>query len=242
MAERLNILGVGIDCIDSEEALTQIENFIADGNPHQVVTANAEIIYQASRNEKMRNVINQAQMVTADGSGVVWASKQLGHPLRQRVTGIDLVNSICEQSARKGWKLYILGAAPGVAATAAVNIRQKFPGCNIVGTHHGYFNAKEEKQIVAELLQLQPDVLFVALGAPKQEYWIAEHMAQLQIPVSMGIGGSMDVLSGNVKRAPRWMQKMSLEWLYRLLIQPTRFKRVLALPKFMLAVKKQAKN
>lgn len=229
MAERLNILGVGIDCIDSEEALTQIENFIADGNPHQVVTANAEIIYQANRNEKMRNVINQAQMVTADGSGVVWASKQLGRPLRQRVTGIDLVNSICEQSARKGWKLYILGSAPGVAATAAVNIRQKFPGCNIVGTHHGYFNAKEEKQIVAELLQLQPDVLFVALGAPKQEYWIAEHMAQLQIPVSMGIGGSMDVLSGNVKRAPRWMQKMSLEWLYRLLIQPTRFKRVLAL-------------
>ena len=242
MAERLNILGVGIDCIDSEEALTQIENFIADGNPHQVVTANAEIIYQANRNEKMRNVNNQAQMVTADGSGVVWASKQLGRPLRQRVTGIDLVNSICEQSARKGWKLYILGSAPGVAATAAVNIRQKFPGCNIVGTHHGYFNAKEEKQIVAELLQLQPDVLFVALGAPKQEYWIAEHMAQLQIPVSMGIGGSMDVLSGNVKRAPRWMQKMSLEWLYRLLIQPTRFKRVLALPKFMLAVKKQAKN
>ena len=242
MAERLNILGVGIDCIDSEEALTQIENFIADGNPHQVVTANAEIIYQANRNEKMRNVINQAQMVTADGSGVVWASKQLGRPLRQRVTGIDLVNSICEQSARKGWKLYILGSAPGVAATAAVNIRQKFPGCNIVGTHHGYFNAKEEKQIVAELLQLQPDVLFVALGAPKQEYWIAEHMEQLQIPVSMGIGGSMDVLSGNVKRAPRWMQKMSLEWLYRLLIQPTRFKRVLALPKFMLAVKKQAKN
>ena len=242
MAERLNILGVGIDCIDSEEALTQIENFIADGNPHQVVTAKAEIIYQANRNEKMRNVINQAQMVTADGSGVVWASKQLGRPLRQRVTGIDLVNSICEQSARKGWKLYILGSAPGVAATAAVNIRQKFPGCNIVGTHHGYFNAKEEKQIVAELLQLQPDVLFVALGAPKQEYWIAEHMAQLQIPVSMGIGGSMDVLSGNVKRAPRWMQKMSLEWLYRLLIQPTRFKRVLALPKFMLAVKKQAKN
>ena len=242
MVERLNILGVGIDCIDSEEALTQIESFIADGTPHQVVTANAEIIYQASKNEKMRTVINQAQMVTADGSGVVWASKQLGRPLRQRVTGIDLVNSICEQSAKKGWKLYILGSAPGVAATAAVNIRKKFPGCNIVGTHHGYFNAKEEKQIVAELLQLQPDVLFVALGAPKQEYWIAEHMAQLQIPVSMGIGGSMDVLSGNVKRAPRWMQKMSLEWLYRLLIQPTRFKRVLALPKFMLAVKKQAKG
>lgn len=129
-----------------------------------------------------------------------------------------------------------------MAATAANNIQNKFPGCNIIGTHHGYFDSKEEKQIIAELEQLKPDVLFVALGAPKQEYWIADHLPQLQIPVAMGIGGSMDVLSGNVKRAPKWMQKMSLEWLYRLLIQPTRFKRVLALPKFMLAVKKQAKQ
>ena len=242
MGERLEILGVGIDCIDSQQALQQIGEFIENGEPHQIVTANAEIIYQASKNEKMRNVINAAQMVTADGSGVVWASRQLGQPLAQRVTGIDLVNSICQQSAKEKWKIYILGSAPGVAATAAVNIRNKFPGCNIIGTHHGYFNAKEEKQILAELEQLKPDVLFVALGAPKQEYWIADHIQKLGIPVAMGIGGSMDVLSGNVKRAPKWMQKMSLEWLYRLLIQPTRFKRVLALPKFMLAVKKQAKQ
>ena len=242
MGERLEILGVGIDKVNSQQALEKIGEFIASGQPHQIVTANAEIIYQASKNEKMCNVINNAQMVTADGSGVVWASRQLGQPLEQRVTGIDLVNSICEQSAKDKWKIYILGSAPGVAATAAVNIRDKFPGCNIVGTHHGYFNAKEEKQILAELEQLKPDVLFVALGAPKQEYWIADHLAELGIPVGMGIGGSMDVLSGNVKRAPKWMQKMSLEWLYRLLIQPTRFKRVLALPKFMLAVKKQAKQ
>ena len=242
MENRLDVLGVGIDKVTSQQALEKIGEFIASGQPHQIVTANAEIIYQASKNEKMRNIINNAQMVTADGSGVVWASRQLGEPLEQRVTGIDLVNSICEQSAKDKWKIYILGSAPGVAATAAVNIRDKFPGCNIVGTHHGYFNAKEEKQILAELEQLKPDVLFVALGAPKQEYWIADHLAELGIPVGMGIGGSMDVLSGNVKRAPKWMQKMSLEWLYRLVIQPTRFKRVLALPKFMLAVKKQAKQ
>lgn len=242
MGQRLEILGIGIDRIDSNEALRQIGQFIASGTPHQIVTANAEIIYQASKNEKMKNVINAAQMVTADGSGVVWASRQLGQPLAQRVTGIDLVNSICEQSAKDKWKIYILGSAPGVADTAANNIRDKFPGCNIVGTHHGYFNEQEEARIIAELEQLQPDVLFVALGAPKQEYWIADHIQQLNTPVAMGIGGSMDVLSGNVRRAPKWMQKMSLEWLYRLLIQPTRFKRVLALPKFMLAVKKQAKN
>ncbi len=242
MEERLKILGIGIDRVTSQQAMDKIGEFIASGQSHQIVTANAEIIYQASRNEKMRNVINNAQMVTADGSGVIWASRQLGEPLEERVTGIDLVNSICERSAADKWKIYILGSAPGVAATAAVNIRDKFPGCNIVGTHHGYFNGKEEKQILAELKQLKPDVLFVALGAPKQEYWIADHLADLGIPVGMGIGGSMDVLSGNVKRAPKWMQKMSLEWLYRIAIQPTRYKRALALPKFMLAVKKQVKQ
>ena len=245
MSKRLEILGVGIDRVNSSEALRRIADFIVDGREkgttHQIVTANAEIIYQASKNDKMRAVINAAQMVTADGSGVVWASKQLGEPLAERVTGIDLVNSICEGSAANGWKLYILGSAPGVADTAAENIRAKYPGCNIIGTHHGYFDAEQEQNILAELRELKPDVLFVALGAPKQEYWIADHIEALGIPVAMGIGGSMDVLSGNVKRAPLWMQKMSLEWLYRFLIQPTRFKRMLALPKFMLAVKKQAK-
>ena len=243
MSERLEILGIGVDRVTSDEALERIGTFIAEGREkgttHQVVTANAEIIYRASKNEDMKAIINQAQMVTADGSGVVWASKQLGEPLADRVTGIDLVNSICAASAQYGWKLYILGSAPGVADTAAKNICEKYPGCNIIGTHHGYFDAQEEQNILAELRELKPDVLFVALGAPRQEYWIAEHIKALGIPVGMGIGGSMDVLSGNVKRAPEWMQKMSLEWLYRFLIQPTRFKRMLALPKFMLAVKKQ---
>ncbi len=245
MNKRLEILGVGVDRVTAKEALQRIADFIAEnkttGATHQIVTANAEIIYQASQNDKMRQVINNAQMVTADGSGVVWASKQLGDPLAERVTGIDLVNSICQASAKDGWKLYILGSAPGVADTAADNIRAKYPGCNIIGTHHGYFDAEQEQNILAELRELKPDVLFVALGAPKQEYWIADHIQQLGIPVAMGIGGSMDVLSGNVKRAPQWMQKLSLEWLYRFLIQPSRYKRMLALPKFMLAVKKQAK-
>ena len=242
MREQIEILGVSVDCVNQKEAMQLIAQFIATGEPHQVVTANPEIIFNARKNEKLRNMIQNADLVTADGAGVVWASRQLGHPLEERVTGIDLVNCICEQAAKDGWSIYILGSAPGVAATAAVNIRSKFPGCNIVGTHHGYFKANEEKQIIAELEQLKPDVLFVALGAPKQEYWIADHVPQLGIPVAMGIGGSMDVLSGNVKRAPKWMQKMNVEWLYRLLIQPTRFKRMLVLPKFMAAVKKQKKQ
>lgn len=239
MTKTLNVLGVRVDAVTAREALDAIEGYIRQGEPHQIVTANAEIIYQASKDKKMQRVINEASLVTADGSGVVWASRQLGTPLKERVTGIDLVNSICEQSAKKGWRIYILGSAPGVADQAAENIMKKYPGCNIVGTHHGYFKEKEEREIIAEIKSKKPDVLFVALGAPKQEYWIVEHQEEIKVPVAMGIGGSMDVLSGNVKRAPKWMQKMSLEWLYRLLIQPSRFKRVLALPKFMLAVKLQ---
>ena len=239
--ESMQILGTRVDRLTAKEALDTVAAFIESGEPHQIVTANAEIIYQASKNEKMQQVINNASLVTADGSGVVWASNQLGKPLAERVTGIDLVNAICEASAEKGWRIYILGSAPGVADQAAQNIMAKYPGCNIVGTHHGYFKESDEPDIMVEIQQLQPDVLFVALGAPKQEYWIVEHNPVLKIPVAMGIGGSMDVLSGNVKRAPLWMQKMSLEWLYRLIIQPSRWRRMLALPKFMLAVKKSIK-
>lgn len=241
MKERIKILGVGIDQVNNQEALQCIRTFIASGKPHRVITANPEIIYRAREDKKLRDMLQTADLVTADGAGVVWASKQLGQPLQERVTGIDLVNEICKQAAKESWKIYILGSAPGVAATAAINIQNKYPGCTIVGTHHGYFDAKEEKQIIAELEQLHPDVLFVALGAPKQEYWIADHIAKLQIPVGMGIGGSMDVLSGNVRRAPKLMQKLNIEWLYRLVSQPTRFKRMLVLPQFMIAVKKQMK-
>lgn len=242
MGERIDILGVGIDRVNNQEALQCIRTFIASGKPHRVITANPEIIYRAQNDEKMHNMVQTADLVTADGAGVVWASRQLGQPLQERVTGIDLVNLICAQAAKENWKIYILGSAPGVAATAAINIQNKFPGCSIVGTHHGYFDKKEEKRIIAELEQLRPDVLFVALGAPKQEYWIADHIQHLQIPVGMGIGGSMDVLSGNIRRAPKLMQKLNVEWLYRLITQPTRFKRMLVLPKFMVAVKKQVKK
>lgn len=242
MGEKIEILGVGIDRVNNQEALQCIRAFIASGTPHRIITANPEIIYRARKDKKLRNMVETADLVTADGAGVVWASRKIGTPLQERVTGIDLVNDICEQAAKENWKIYILGSAPGVAATAAINIQNKFPGCTIIGTHHGYFDAKEEKQIIAELEKLRPDVLFVALGAPKQEYWIADHIEQLQIPVAMGIGGSMDVLSGNVKRAPKLMRKLNIEWLYRLVTQPSRYKRMLVLPKFMVAVRKQAKK
>lgn len=242
MSDQLTILGIPIDRVDQAQALRIMQDYIDSGKPHYIVTANAEIIYQASQDAIMRQVVCGADLVTADGSGVVWASKYIGQPLSERVTGIDLVHAICQTSQTAGWRIYILGAAPGIAQQAADKLCQQYPACQIVGVQHGYFKAEEEPRIVEQIRQAKPDVLLVAMGAPRQELWITKHQDALQIPVAMGIGGSLDVISGNLKRAPQWMQKLSLEWLYRLLIQPSRFKRVLALPKFVLAVRKEQRQ
>ncbi len=242
MSDQLTILGIPIDRVDQAQALRIIQDFIDSGQPHYIVTANAEIIYQASHDETMRQVVTGADLVTADGSGVVWASKYIGQPLTQRVTGIDLVYAICQKAQTAGWRIYIIGAAPDIAQQAADKLQEQYPGCQIVGIQHGYFTAQEEPQIVEHIRQAQPDILLVAMGAPRQELWITKHRDALQVPVAMGIGGSLDVISGNLRRAPKWMQKLSLEWLYRLLIQPSRFKRVLALPKFVLAVRKETRQ
>lgn len=242
MSDQLTILGVPIDRVTQTQALHVIQDFIDSRKPHYIVTANAEIIYQASQDEAMHKLITGADLITADGSGVVWASKYIGQPLAQRVTGIDLVHAICQTSQSAGWRIYILGAAPGIAQQAADKLREQYPACHIVGVQHGYFAAVDEPQLIEQIRQAQPDILLVAMGAPRQEIWITKHQAELQIPVAMGIGGSLDVISGNLKRAPQWMQKLSLEWLYRLIIQPTRFKRMLALPKFVLAVRKEQRQ
>lgn len=242
MTNQLTILGINIDKVDQTQALDKIQQFIDSQQPHYIVTANAEIIYQASKDDQMRHLINGADLITADGSGVLWASKHIGQPLTQRVTGIDLVHAICQRSQTKGWRIYIIGAAPGIAQQAADKLRQQYPQCQIIGTQHGYYQPQEEETILQQIRQSAPDIILVAMGAPRQEKWITQHQQQLQIPVAMGIGGSLDVISGNLKRAPQWMQKLSLEWLYRVIKQPTRIKRITALPKFVLAVRKEAKR
>lgn len=242
MRDQVKILNVNVDCVNLDEAMQKVEEFVLEQKPHHIVTANPEIIYASNYNPELLGIVNHAALVTADGTGVVWASGQLGRHLQERVTGIDLVYKICEKAPQKGWKLFILGSAPGVADAAADNIRKMYPGVEIVGTQHGYFKPEEEPEIVEMIKKSTPDVLFVALGAPKQEFWISKHMDELQVPVMLGIGGSMDVLSGNVKRAPEIWQKMNLEWLYRLLSQPSRWKRMLNLPKFAVEVLKQKRR
>ena len=240
---KIRILNTEIDKLTQSDALSRIGAMIEEQTPHYIVTANAEIAYMAYHDEKMQQAVNGADMVTADGSGILWAAKQLGDAMPERVTGIDLVYAICKESAVKGWKIYLMGSAEGVAQKAAHRLMLDYVGCNIVGTHHGFLKEKAvEQALIEDIKAKQPDVLLVGMGAPRQEYWIIDHMEELGVPVSMGIGGSMDVISGELKRAPKWMQKMSLEWLYRLIKQPSRIGRMMNLPKFMLAVKRSKKQ
>ncbi|MCR6545413.1 WecB/TagA/CpsF family glycosyltransferase [Dehalobacterium formicoaceticum] len=232
----LKILGVRVDKVDMLEALCLVDSYIQEGSFHHVITLNAEIIYQAQSNEELKDLINGADLVTPDGSGIVWAAGYLGEPVAERVTGIDLMLEICKQAHHNGWRIFLLGGAPGVAEEAAQALKKDQPNINIVGTHHGYFQQREEEAMLAQIRKAEPDLIFVALGAPRQEFWIRAHREQLPVKIAIGVGGSFDVVSGRVKRAPLWMQKMKLEWLARLLKEPWRFKRMLSLPKFVLMV------
>lgn len=236
------ILGAGIHQVTMDEALKQIENFILEGSPHHIITLNAEILYKATHEAELMQIINQAHLVTPDGAGILWAAKQLGQPMAERVTGIDLLQNIAREAPKASWRLYLHGGAPGVAAKAADNLRAKHPGIQIVGISHGFIPQEKQQALLEDIKKAKPHILLVALGAPKQEYWIKENLKSLGVPVAIGVGGSFDVIAGNVKRAPQWMQKIQLEWLYRFIKEPWRFKRMLALPKFMVAVKKSKKH
>jgi len=232
----IRILGVRVDKVDMMDALCHVDSFIQGDGFHHIITLNAEIIYQAQFNQSLKELINSADLVTPDGSGIVWAAGYLGEPVPERVTGIDLMMELCKQAHHNGWKIFLLGGAPGVADEAADNLRAQYSNINIVGTHHGYFNETEEGRVFEQVRQAEPDLIFVALGAPRQEFWIREHKEKLPVKIAVGVGGSFDVVSGRVKRAPVWMQRLKLEWLARLIKEPWRFKRMLSLPKFVLMV------
>ncbi|MDR1616134.1 MAG: WecB/TagA/CpsF family glycosyltransferase [Syntrophomonadaceae bacterium] len=233
---RINILGCYIDKVNMEQALDTVEKLVQNKQPAPVVTVNAEIIYRAYKDQTLRRIINQAALITPDGIGAVWAGKILGHPFPERVTGIDLLYSVCERAVEKKWKVFLLGANPGIAETAAEKIRADFTGINICGVQDGYFKAEQTPCIIERINDLQPDIVAVGLGSPKQEYWISQYKDQLNASVFIGLGGSFDVIAGVKKRAPAWIIKLNLEWLYRLIKEPSRFKRQLALPLFVWTV------
>lgn len=232
--DRVNILGVEIDNLSLKEAVNEIDVIIKNGNPSLIVTANPEIIWVARKDPYFAECLRSAKLVTADGIGVVLAARILGSPLKQRVTGIDLTTALFEEAVKKNYKFYFVGGQPGIAQRAAEEISRRYPGIQIIGVHHGYF--KEDTEIIKDISGKKPDILLVALGMGKQEKWIRERVSSAGVPVAIGVGGSFDVFSGEVRRAPVWMQRAGVEWLYRLICQPSRIGRMLQLPKFLVAV------
>lgn len=231
--EKIPILDVHVHRVTMEETLCLIDHFVREGGTHHVVTLDSAMCVMARQDDQLRAIIQGADLVTPDSAGVLWASRRCGSPLPQRVAGIEIVERLCALSAERGYRLFFLGAAPGVAQTAAEKMRLRYPGCCIVGTHDGFFSPVEEPAIIERINQSRPDVLCVALGIPKQEKWIARNRARLNASVCIGIGGTLDVLSGRVKRAPHWMQRLNLEWLYRFLSNPRKIRKILTLPRFV---------
>jgi len=235
-SKKLDILGVFLDKVDLSQAVNIIKDFIITEGTKAIVTPNAEIIMAARKNKRLRDALNAADLCFPDGIGVVLASKYLGNPLSERTAGFDLMMEIIKVAQEKGLSIFLLGGKPGVADEAAKNIQTKYPGIKIAGTHHGYFSEHEEKIIIENINKCAPDVLLVAMGAPKQELFIMKYKSALRIKIAMGVGGSFDVLSGRVRRAPVLLQKVGLEWFYRLATQPSRIKRMGALPLFIFKV------
>ncbi len=231
---KTDVMGIRFDNVTMEEALEVARGLLASEGASRVVTPNAEIAYEAMHSSELRALINDAAMVLPDGAGIVLAGKILGTRLQQKVAGVEFAEGLLGVLEREGKRLYLLGSKPGVAELAAQKMLEKHPQLQICGMADGYF--KDETAVVQKINDAGADVLFVCLGAPKQEQFMKAHQENLNVRLMIGLGGSLDAFAGTVKRAPRFMIRMNLEWLYRLYKEPKRFKRMLRLPKYLLAV------
>ena len=233
---RIKILGVGIDPVTMREAVSFCAARIKARVPAEIITANAEMVMQANANPALFRAMQDAALVIPDGAGVILAAKYLAMAMPERVAGYDLAQELLELAAQKNLRVYFLGAAPGVANQAKITAEAKYSGLKIVGVENGYFTDSDQGQVIAAIRAAKPDILLAALGVPRQELWLQEHLLELGVPICIGVGGTFDVMAGNVKRAPLWMQQSHFEWAYRLIMQPWRIMRMMNLPKFALKV------
>jgi N-acetylglucosaminyldiphosphoundecaprenol N-acetyl-beta-D-mannosaminyltransferase len=238
----VDILGVRVDAVTYDDTIDMIKRWIAQRGPHQIATANPEFVMAAQADGAFREVLREADLCVADGVGLLWAARRLGRQLPERVTGSDLVPLVAQSAAQHGWRLFLLGAAPGVALQTARVLEQRNAGLRIVDAYAGSPSEAEAPAIVRRVQAAAPDVLFVAYGAPAQDLWIARHKLELAVPVMMGVGGAFDHIAGVQRRAPAWVQRIHLEWLFRLVTQPWRWRRQLALPRFVWAVLRQGRS
>lgn len=234
--DKVNILGVKVDMVGIDEAADKIMEFLDEDKVHAVFTPNSEIIMRAYRDAEFCKLLNGADLLTADGIGVVYASRILKKPINERAAGYDIARKVLKKMNDTGHKLFLFGGKPGVAEEAKEKLLIDYPNLNIVGTRNGYFKSEEESEIVEEINSSGADMVFVCLGAPKQEEWINRNKENLKVRAALGIGGSLDVFAGRVERAPEIFCKLGLEWFYRLLKEPWRIGRMMDLPKFAVTV------
>lgn len=229
--DSIRLLGIRVDKITFTEALQRIEGYIESRTPHIVVTADASGVVIAQTDRELAEIINHADLVTPDSAGILLASKWYGDPLPEKVSGVDLAVEMSALAARKGYSVYLLGAAPGVARDAADELGRRFPGMTIAGVHDGFFT--DDREVVDLIASSGANILLAAMGIPRQEKFIAANMSKLGVGVAMGVGGTFDVLSGRVNRAPEWMRRHGLEWAYRLASNPRKISKVATLPRFL---------
>lgn len=234
MRNTVNIMGIPVDNLTMEGAIEKSMGFLLKNSVHTIYTPNSEIMMIAQRDPILKNILNEADLLVADGAGVVLASKILGTKLPEKVAGFDLVKNIFSASRQKSLSVFLFGSKPGIAEKAGINILQLFPWIKIVGCQSGYFQQNEEDRIIESINSSNADILLVALGAPKQEKWIHKNKHRLNVKICVGVGGTLDVFAGEVKLAPEFFRKNGLEWLYRLYREPKRFVRMLDLPRFIL--------
>lgn len=230
---RIDVMGVGFDSLTMDEAVARARDLMAERRTAYVVTPNPEIVMLCRDDPAAMQAVQGADLVLPDGIGVIYGAKILGTPLRAKLPGIDFASALMAQMGQEGKSVFLLGAKPGVADAAAEKMRARFPGLVIAGTNDGYF--QDDDPVVEKINAAQPDLLLVCLGAPKQELWMQRNAPRLRVGLMAGLGGSLDVFAGNVKRAPKFFQKLGLEWFYRLVKEPKRIGRMMKLPKFLFA-------
>lgn len=235
--DKVNILGVNIDMLTINEAADKVFSFLDENNKCSMIfTPNSEIIMMGYKDDKFRDILNSASLLTADGIGVVYASRILKKPLKERCAGYDLSVELMKKLNKSNHGIFLFGGKPGVAEKARDELLKDYPDLKISGIQNGYFSEDEEPDIVNKINESGADLLFVCLGAPKQEKWIYKHRNELKVKAALGVGGSLDVFAKNVKRAPDFFCKTGLEWFYRLIKEPSRFKRMTVLPVFGMTV------
>jgi N-acetylglucosaminyldiphosphoundecaprenol N-acetyl-beta-D-mannosaminyltransferase len=230
------ILGCRLDAIDSDAATDAILGYARDRRGAQIITLGTEMVVYAQRDPKYRAVVNACALSLCDTVGLLAVARSRGAALRDRVTGIELVDRLCARASKEGLSVYLFGGAPGVAEEAARALQERFAGLQIAGTRNGFFSAEESPQIADSIRASGAHILFAGLGFPKQEFWLHDYLEQTGCGAGIGVGGSFDVISGKVERAPERWRKLGLEWLYRLVKEPHRWRRQLALPQFVFLV------